>query len=116
MNKGGRPKTIRWTEQTIAEASRLWRETGAPASRIAEVIGVTRASFSDMRKQHRSRFGEREFLEDDPAPEELEARVLAVREARVRSDEPPNPSSVPPPAIRCYSFDRRSFCYSRSSP
>ena len=116
MAKCGRPKTVRWTERAIAEASRLWRETGTPATKIAEIVGVTRASFADMRRIHRSRFGAREFLKDDPTPEELASRARAVRESRVGPEGPPNPGCLPPPAIRCYSFDRRSFCYSRSSP
>ena len=54
---------IVWTEDRLNEASRLWGQ-GVPASKIAEIVGVTKGSMSGTASMHRDLFPARPWAKE----------------------------------------------------
>lgn len=102
----------------LAEASRLWNETGTPAIEIAKMLGLNPHQFAALRRANAAAFGAREFVRGDPSPEELERlkrEVLELRRAaglRCPEDGPPDFSGARVGAIRSYRLaDRRTMTF-----
>lgn len=62
---------IVWTEERLNSASKLW-EQGVPASKIAEIVGVTKGSMSGTASMHRDLFPVRPWAK---------SHVVCVKEA-----------------------------------
>lgn len=102
----------------LAEASRLWTETGTPASEIARLLGITTPRLTQLRRANPSEFGPREFVRGDPPPEEIERRKLEVMEMRRAAglrcpeDDPTEHCGPRVGAIRVYHLaDKRSMTF-----
>lgn len=109
----------------LAEASRLWAETGLTPTQIAQRLGISRNYFCNMRRRHRGLFRQpREFLAGDPTPEELERLKAEVlnrrREAgkRTLDDPPPDYSGETRVGnLRYYMLaDRRRMAFRQGAP
>jgi len=87
-----------WTEERIAELSRLW-DTGYSASAIGKMLGVSKNAV--VGKAHRMR------LEARPSPIRRDQRVrmrrrvpMPIRLSELRPSSSPTPATPPPPAPR----------------
>lgn len=102
----------------LAEATRLWHETGLGHAEIAKRLGIDRRAFTALKNRHSKAFGPREYTKGDPTPEELERRkreVMEMRRAaglRCPEDGPPDCGGQRLGAIRSYRLaDRRTMTF-----
>lgn len=84
---------IVWTEERLNEASRLW-DQGMSASKIAELVGVTRGSMSGTACMHRDLF---------PGRARAREQAITIKE-EPRAVEPVKR----PPSKRVHSFGIRA--------
>ena len=77
-----------WTEERLNEASRLW-DAGLSASKIAEIVGVTKGSMSGTASMNRELFPARQWARDQAVivkePEHVEAPIARPARKRVHS-------------------------------
>ena len=84
---------IVWTEERLNEASRLW-DQGLSASKIAELVGVTRGSMSGTASMHRDLFPVRQWAKE---------QAISIKEEPRAVDQ-----AQRPPRKRIHSFGIRS--------